>query len=169
MVFIGCCWQLLAWLVPCGWLGCPYLGATLSVLSRFILWRSRTSAAIADRSAEAPASSGHRRTTTTLAGRSAEAPASECSGRGRLLRRRVFGKLRFLLCFCDSGSVFSPSRIRRPEKSGERASEPFLVGKIAFLLFQEVCGPMLVHPRKQRCTPVRPETGFPMNSFQQQE
>ena len=57
-----------------------------------------------------------------------------------------------------SSSGHGPSRIRRPEKSGERASEPFLVRKIAFLLFQEVCGPMLVHPRKQRCTPVRPET-----------
>ena len=121
----------MAWLVHCGWLGCPYSGATLSVLS--LLRRSRTSAAIAVRSAEAPGSSGHRRTTTTLAGRSAEAPASECSGRGRLLRRRVFGKLRFLLCLCVSGLVFSPSRIRRPEKSGERASEPFLVRKIAFL------------------------------------
>ena len=146
MVFIGCCWQLLAWLVHCGWLGCPYLGATLSVLSRFILWRSRTSAAITVRSAEVPGSSGHRRTTTTLAGRSAEAPASECSGRGRLLRRRVFGKLRFLLCFCDSGFVFSPSRIRRPENPGNALRSRFLYEKSHFYSFRKSAGPCWCTP-----------------------
>jgi hypothetical protein len=129
----------LHWLVHCGWLGCPYLGATLSVLSRFILRRSRTSAAIADRSAEAPANSGHRRTTTTLADRCLAAPARSGSSRGHLYRR-VLGKTPFshvfswhwisffvISGFRGIGLVFSPSRIRRPEKSGERASEPFSI------------------------------------------
>jgi hypothetical protein len=164
-----------------------------------LLRRSRTSAAIADRSAEAPANSGHRRTTTTLADRCClAAPARSGSRRGRLYRR-VLGtpfqnfQLRRTTATIASGaplarrggqvavadasakiwlsSASESYAFRFPltlgssrrayggrKTPGNALRIRFLYEKSHFSLFQEVCGPMLVHPRKQRCTPVRPET-----------
>ena len=127
-------------LVHCGWLGCPYLGATLSVLSRFIL-RRRTTGTFAVRRAIWPAGWVRWRTRT---------PPRK-SGFPQPLKAMLSG---FHLLWSLPVAHTEAGKIRGTRFGAVSCTKKW----ISDSFLKEFCGSMLVHPRKQRCTPVRPDS-----------